>query len=143
MADVSIIPETGISGELTAGNQLAQLGRYMEQMAAIVAMLRKEVDTLQKNAQQVTVSHQQALQLQRLMRNRAEEICAEYDLDPAKHAAAIRGAIKRQLLDIEGVTDLHDMPLANRDPAAVWIKSWHSFSTVMKRRRMDLKNVKG
>lgn len=129
--------------QIVAGNQLELLGRYMEQMAAIVAMLRKEVDTLQKNAQQVTVSHQQALQLQRLMRNRAEEICTEYDLDPAKHDAAIRGAIKRQLLDIEGVTDLHDMPLANRDPAAVWIKSWHSFSTVMKRRRMDLKNVKG
>ena len=86
---------------------------------------------------------QQALQLQRLMRNRAEEICAEYDLDPAKHAAAIRSAIKRQLMDVEGISDLHDMPLANRDPAAVWIKSWHSYSTVMKRRRMDLKNVKG
>lgn len=129
--------------QIVAGNQLELLGRYMEQMAAIVAMLRKEVDTLQKNAQQVTVSHQQALQLQRLMRNRAEEICAEYDLDPAKHAAAIRSAIKRQLLDIEGVADLHDMPLANRDSAAVWIKSWHSYSTVMKRRRMDLKNVKG
>lgn len=129
--------------QIVAGNQLKLLGRYMEQMAAIVAMLRKEVDTLQKNAQQVTVSHQQALQLQRLMRNRAEEICAEYDLDPAKHAAAIRSAIKRQLLDIEGISDLHDMPLANRDPAAVWIKSWHSYSTVMKRRRMDLKNVKG
>lgn len=129
--------------QIVAGNQLELLGRYMEQMAAIVAMLRKEVDTLQKNAQQVTVSHQQALQLQRLMRNRAEEICAEYDLDPAKHAAAIRSAIKRQLMDVEGISDLHDMPLANRDPAAVWIKSWHSYSTVMKRRRMDLKNVQG
>lgn len=129
--------------QIVACNQLELLGRYMEQMAAIVAMLRKEVDTLQKNAQQVTVSHQQALQLQRLMRNRAEEICAEYDLDPAKHAAAIRSAIKRQLMDVEGISDLHDMPLANRDPAAVWIKSWHSYSTVMKRRRMDLKNVKG
>lgn len=128
--------------QIVSGNQLELLGRYMEQMAAIVAMLRKEVDTL-KNAQQVTVSHQQALQLQRLMRNRAEEICAEYDLDPAKHAAAIRSAIKRQLMDVEGISDLHDMPLANRDPAAVWIKSWHSYSTVMKRRRMDLKNVKG
>lgn len=135
--------DPGETKQIVTGNQLELLGRYMEQMAAIVAMLRKEVDTLQKNAHQVTVSHQQALQLQRLMRNRAEEICAEYDLDPAKHAAAIRGAIKRQLLDIEGVTDLHDMPLANRDPAVVWIKSWHSFSTVMKRRRMDLKNVKG
>lgn len=134
--------DPGETKQIVAGNQLELLGRYMEQMAAIVAMLRKEVDTLQKNAQQVTVSHQQALQLQRLMRNRAEEICAEYDLDPAKHAAAIRSAIKRQLMDVEGISDLHDMPLANRDPAAVWIKSWHSYSTVMKRRRMDLKNVK-
>lgn len=143
MDELSIIQEERVCGEIIAQNDMDALGRYLEQMAAIVAMLRKEVDTLQKNAQQVTVSHQQALQLQRLMRNKAEEICAEYNLDPAKHAAAIRGAIKRQLLDIEGVTDLHDMPLANRDPAAVWIKSWHSFSTVMKRRRMDLKNVKG
>ena len=62
--------DPGETKQIVAGNQLELLGRYMEQMAAIVAMLRKEVDTLQKNAQQVTVSHQQALQLQRLMRNR-------------------------------------------------------------------------
>ena len=99
------------------------------------------MDTLQKNAQQVTVSHQQALQLQRLMRNRAEEICAQYELDPAKHAAAIRREIRKQLLDAEGISDPHDMPLANREPAAIWIKSWHMFSIVMKRRRMDLKNA--
>ena len=74
MTSVSV-PERAL--ELTDVSQIEKLGRYMEQMAAIVAMLRKEVDTLQKNAQQVTVSHQQALQLQRLMRNRAEEICAQ------------------------------------------------------------------
>ena len=138
MTSVSV-PERAL--ELTDVSQIEKLGRYMEQMAAIVAMLRKEVDTLQKNAQQVTVSHQQALQLQRLMRNRAEEICAQYELDPAKHAAAIRREIRKQLLDAEGISDLHDMPLANREPAAIWIKSWHMFSIVMKRRRMDLKNA--
>lgn len=138
MTSVSV-PERAL--ELTDVSQIEKLGRYMEQMAAIVAMLRKEVDTLQKNAQQVTVSHQQALQLQRLMRNRAEEICAQYELDPAKHAAAIRREIRKQLLDAEGISDLHDMPLANREPAAIWIESWHMFSIVMKRRRMDLKNA--
>lgn len=137
MEDLSIVSEERIPGELIARDDMDTLGRYMEQMAAIVAMLRKEVDTLQKNAQQVTVSHQQALQLQRLMRNRAEEICAQYDLDPARHATAIRSVIRRQLLDVEGITDLHDLPLANREPAAVWIKHWQSYSTVMKRRRVD------
>lgn len=139
MEDLSIISEEMISGELIARDDMNTLGRYLEQMAAIVAMLRKEVDALQKNARQVTVTHQQALQLQRLMRNRAEEICAQYALDPAKHATAIRSVIRRQLLDAEGITDLHDLPLANREPAAIWIKSWQSFSTVMKRRRLDLK----
>ena len=141
MGDITDVSVPEHSAELSDISQIKELGRYMEQMAAIVAMLRKEVDSLQKNAQQVTVSHQQALQLQRLMRNRAEEICAQYELDPAKHAAAIRREIRKQLLDAEGISDLHDMPLANREPAAIWIKSWHMFSIVMKRRRMDLKNA--
>lgn len=134
MTSVSV-PERAL--ELTDVSQIEKLGRYMEQMAAIVAILRKEVDTLQKNAQQVTVSHQQALQLQRLMRNRAEEICARYDLDPAKHAAAIRREIRKQLLDAEGISDLHDMPLANREPATIWIKSWQSFALVLRRRKIN------
>lgn len=141
MGDITDVSVPECNTELSAVSQVKELGRYMEQMAAIVAMLRKEVDSLQKNAQQVTVSHQQALQLQRLMRNRSEEICAQYELDPARHAAAIRREIRKQLLDAEGISDLHDMPLANREPAVAWIKSWHMFSIVMKRRRMDLKNA--
>ena len=140
MEDLSVIPDTEISREAQTDKQLIQFGRYMEQMAAIVAMLRKEVDALQRNAQQVTINHQQALQLQRLMKIRAEEICTEYGLDPSMHATAIRGIIKRQLLDAEGIRDLHDMPLANRNSAVVWISSWRSYTTVMKRRRMDQKH---
>lgn len=121
--------------------QITSLGNYIGQLAAVVGILREEMEQMKKdNERRVTVNHQQALMLQGLIRERAEQICIKYHLDPVKHRAAFRTALKKATLSGWGIADLHDLPLICYDAAASFIRSWTSYTLVNKRRRIDEQN---
>ena len=89
------------------------------------------------NAHRATVNHQQAKALAARIRDRAEEICGKYQLEPRAHAAAFRAAIKKSVLNGCGVQDLHDIPLGDYEFIVQQIDSWSSFALVRKRRGID------
>lgn len=118
--------------------QITSLGNYIGQLAAVVGILREEMEQMKKdNERRVTVNHQQALMLQGLIRERAEQICIKYHLDPVKHRGAFRSALKKATLSGWGIADLHDLPLICYEATADFIRSWTSFTLVNKRRRLD------
>lgn len=95
-----------------------QLGRYVQQLGRIVAAMQRRMDDLEReSARRVTISHAQALALQKRIRARAAAICARYDLGAPGDQAAFRAAIKRAILQRYAIRDLHDLPLAALDDA--------------------------
>ena len=90
-----------------------------------------------ENARRVTISHQQALSLQRRMRLRAETICEKYGLEPKRHAAAFRAACKKEVLALYGVKDAHDLPLRDYEAAQRAVDSFSCYALVRKRRAVE------
>lgn len=128
--------------QLSTGRQIQALGRYVGQLVGLLMALQKEVEEMQKdNARKVTINHQQAKQLAAAIRERAVQICEKYDLDPKIHAGAFRSAIKKTVLQNNGVQDLHDIQLGWYAATVATITNWSNFSMVMKRRQMDKKEA--
>ena len=112
--------------------------RQVRELTAALLMLQREVEAMKRdNAHRATVNHQQAKALAARIRERAEAICAKYDLEPRAHAAAFRAAIKKSVLNGCGVQDLHDIPLGDYEFIVQQIDSWSSFALVRKRRGID------
>lgn len=112
--------------------------RQVRELTAALLMLQREVEAMKRdNAHRATVNHQQAKALAARIRERAEAICAKYDLAPRAHAAAFRAAIKKSVLNGCGVQDLHDIPLGDYEFIVQQIDSWSSFALVRKRRGID------
>lgn len=115
---------------------IKQLSGYVTQLGRIVAVQQRRLDDMEKGStQRVTASHAQVLSLQKQIRHRAVEICDQYELmlsgaDPA----AVRKAIKRDLLDRWGIRDLHDLPLACLDAARERIARFMSIVLIKERR---------
>lgn len=112
--------------------------RQVRELTAALLMLQKEVEAMKRdNAQRVTVNHQQARAVISRIRERAEALCDKYSLDPKRHGAAFRAAIKRDILDGCGVKDPHDIPLRELELITQRIDGWTSYALVRKRRSMD------
>ena len=115
-----------------------KFSRQVRELTAALLMLQREVEAMkQDNSRRATVNHQQAKALGLRIRERAEEICGKYQLEPRAHAAAFRAAIKKSVLNGCGVQDLHDIPLGDYEFIAQQIDSWSSFALVRKRRGID------
>lgn len=116
--------------------------RQVRELTAALLMLQREVEAMKRdNAHRATINHQQAKALAARIRDRAEAICAKYDLAPRAHAAAFRAAIKKSVLNGCGVQDLHDIPLGDYEFIVRQIDSWSSFALVRKRREIDGKEA--
>lgn len=112
------------------------LSAQVQQLGRILAAMQRRLDAMeQENARRVTISHAQALQLQKRIRLRAEELCAAYALGDPGDAGAFRAAIKKDLLVRCGVRDLHDLPLYLLDRAVALIGAYSNIGLVMERRR--------
>lgn len=112
--------------------------RQVRELTAALLMLQREVEAMKRdNAHRATINHQQAKALAARIRERAEAICAKYDLEPRAHAAAFRAAIKKSVLNGCGVQDLHDIPLGDYEFIVQQIDSWSSYALVRKRRGID------
>lgn len=115
---------------------IAQLGGYVSQLGRIVAAMQRRMDEMEmESRRKLTISHADALNLQKLIRQRAADICAQYQLTSAQDAAAFRAAIKKAVLTRHGIRDLHDLPLAALDGAGDQIAHYASMALVMERRR--------
>ena len=115
---------------------IAQLGGYVSQLGRIVAAMQRRMDEMeQESRRKLTISHADALNLQKLIRQRAAEICAQYQLKSAQDAAAFRAAIKKAVLTRHGIRDVHDLPLIALDGARDQIAHYASMALVMERRR--------
>lgn len=112
------------------------LSAQVQQLGRILAAMQRRLDAMeQENARRVTISHAQALQLQKRIRLRAEELCAAYALGDPGDAGAFRAAIKKDLLSRCCVRDLHDLPLCLLDRAVALIGAYSNIGLVMERRR--------
>lgn len=112
-----------------------ELAGYVAQLGRIVSVMQRRMDEMERERlQRVTLSHAQALQLQRAIRARAAEVCAKYALPSPQDAAAFRGAIKKEVLARYGVKDLHDLPLAALENAREQIGKFSDIALVMARR---------
>lgn len=115
-----------------------KFSRQVRELTAALLMLQREVEEMKRdNAHRATVNHQQAKALGLRIRERAEEICGKYQLEPRAHAAAFRAAIKKSVLGGCGVQDLHDIPLGDYEFTVQQIDSWSSYALVRKRRGID------
>lgn len=113
-----------------------ELAVYVAQLGRIVSRMQRKMDEMAlESAQRVTVSHAQALQLQRMIRERTAAICRQYGLSAGPDAAAFRAAIKKEVLSRHGVRDLHDLPIAALPGAREQIGRYADFGLVMERRR--------
>ena len=116
--------------------------RQVRELTAALLMLQREVEAMKRdNAHRATINHQQAKALAARIRERAEAICAKYDLEPRAHAAAFRASIKKSVLNGCGVQDLHDIPLGDYEFIVQQIDSWSSYALVRKRREIDGKEA--
>lgn len=116
--------------------------RQVRELTAALLMLQREVEAMKRdNAHRATINHQQAKALAARIRDRAEEICGKYQLEPRAHATAFRAAIKKSVLNGCGVQDLHDIPLGDYEFIVQQIDSWSSFALVRKRREIDGKEA--
>lgn len=128
------------AGELITAQeaQLRALEGYLGQMARMVDALQRRLDALEgENRMRLTINHQQAKGLQALIRARAGALCQKHGLDEKRHGAAFRAAIKRDLLRLYGIADLHDLPLFAQQEAMSRIDSWSDIRLVLKRREID------
>ena len=126
--------ETG--GDLITREDAEQLRLCVAQLGRIVATMQRRMDEMEKErAQRVTVSHAQALAMQKRMRYRAAAICEKYALSSPEDAAAFRKAMKAAVLSRFGVRDLHDLPLYALEDAERQIDGYADIGLVMERRR--------
>ena len=117
-------------------NLCQELAAYVQQLGRIVAAMQRRMDEMeQESARRATISHAQALQLQRAIRARAAEICRQYALNDPQDAAAFRAAIRKELLARWQVRDLHDLPLNALCGAGEQIARYADFGLVMERRK--------
>lgn len=114
---------------------LQRLGLYIGQLGRLVATMQARIDALEReNGRRVTISHAQALALGRRISLRAGELCEKYRLDEKADQAAFRAAIKKAVLALHGIRDLHDLPLGSLDAAGRAIDNFVSIALVKERR---------
>lgn len=131
--------EPGAAGAYLVPEELVRaLAANVQQLGRIVAAQQKRLDDMEREAaRRVTVSHAQALALGRQIAARATKICQDYALPDPSDAAAVRRAIKKDVLTRYGIRDIHDLPLSCLDAAADRIARYMSIGLVKERRMRD------
>ena len=110
------------------------LDNYLNRMGALLEHVMRRMDQMENQMRAATVTHEEVKGLTRLIRNRAAELCEKYALDGAKDAQAIRAAIKKDLLKLYLVKDLHDLPAIARPGCEDRIRAWSNMRLIMSRR---------
>ena len=77
----------------------------------------------------VTISHRDALSVQKAIRARAGEIAGKYRLTK-EGEKKIRAAIKKETLRMYGIADLHDLPAKRLPACRLYVSGWTSFAAV-------------
>lgn len=115
---------------LTLAQNVDQLGRYLQQMGALIGQMQRRMDELEAQQRAVTVSHADVLRLNGLIRARAAELCGRYGLGQPVRADT-RAAIRKDVLKKYGVKDLHDLPAANLAGCEETVRAWTSIRLMM------------
>lgn len=124
----AVMPETAAS--LQRG--VEQMGRYLTQMAQLMAAMERRLEELEEKQHAVTATHGEVNGLMNLIRIRAKEYCEKYDLTDPKDEAAIRKAIRKAVLTRYMIRDLHDLPQIALEAAQAQIDRWSDIRTVMR-----------
>ena len=118
-----------------SGN-VEQLGAYLVQMAQMMQTIQKRMDEFEKAQQQITLTHQDVLIINGMIRTAAADYCLRYDILDDGSGRAVRSAIKKAILKRYGVKDLHDVPAIARSAVEAQIQHWTDIRLVMKRREI-------
>lgn len=129
---VFIIPE---SAAMDLGRNVEQMGAYLVQMAHMMTRINDRMDEIEARERRITISHQQVLDLGALIRMRARQICDKYDLQPADERA-IKGTIKREMLQKYNIKDFHDLPEVALPEVRRNVDRWVNIRIVMQRRQL-------
>lgn len=129
---VFIIPE---STAMDLGRNVEQMGAYLVQMAHMITRINDRMDEIEARERRITISHQQVLDLGALIRMRARQICDKYDLQPADERA-IKGTIKREMLQKYNIKDFHDLPEVALPEVRRNVDRWVNIRIVMQRRQL-------
>ncbi len=129
---VFIIPE---STAMDLGQNVEQMGAYLVQMAHMMTRINDRMDEIEARERRITISHQQVLDLGALIRMRARQICDKYDLQPADERA-IKGTIKREMLQKYNIKDFHDLPEVALPEVRRNVDRWVNIRIVMQRRQL-------
>lgn len=113
----------------TAEKQLKRQEELITRLALLVGQMEGRLAALEKAKGQVTISHQDTLALQRLIRQRAAELMDKYSL-PGKAEAGLRKAIRKAALAQYSISDLHDLPAAWLPACRTLISGWHSWIVI-------------
>ncbi len=120
------------AGEIAVNTR--KMGEMILQMAGMMAQLQRRMDEMEQAQAAVTIRHADVKRINRMIRQRAEQICGKYELTDPESRKVIRAAIKRDLLKRFGIGDLHDLPAAALERAGSLVDSWVNIRIVMERR---------
>lgn len=134
------LPARGKGTEETTDTGLAlrqnveKLGIYLGQLGAIIGVMQRRMDEMERQQAAVTIRHAEVKRLQAQIRMRADQICGKYELTDRDSLRIFRAAIKKDLLKRYGVRDLHDIPAAQLSGAQSLVDGWTNIRLVMERR---------
>lgn len=122
------------SADALAAN-VQQMGKYILQMGQMLGAMQKRMDELEARQKAVTISHAEVKQLNARIRKQAYDWCTRYRLIDEECAKKARAAIKKDVLRMNQVRDLHDLPAAMLAAVQQQIDDWTDFRLVMELRK--------
>lgn len=128
------VPALQESADALAAN-VQQMGKYLLQMGQMLGAMQKRMDELESRQKAVTISHAEVKQLNARIRKRAYDWCTRYRLIDEECAKKARAAIKKDVLRMNQVRDLHDLPAAMLAAVQQQIDDWTDFRLVMELRK--------
>lgn len=128
------VPALQESADALAAN-VQQMGKYLLQMGQMLGAMQKRMDELEARQKAVTISHAEVKQLNARIRKRAYDWCTRYRLIDEECAKKARAAIKKDVLRMNQVRDLHDLPAAMLAAVQQQIDDWTDFRLVMELRK--------
>ena len=120
--------------------EIGELNRLISQMARILEAQESRIRDLETRQKRFTVTHEEVKQITAMIRRRAEIYGEKYGLTDKASIAAFRGAIKKAILQENGIRDLHDLPECESERAKRLIDNWTSIRMVMDRRSKAARN---
>ena len=100
------IPETAQELKQSVG----EMQLILVQMARLIRETRQQMEAMQAQQRQVTVSHAEVKRIQAAIRAAADGFCDRHGFAEAADLRAVRSDIKKTVLGRWQVKDLHDVP---------------------------------